>query len=120
MKASRAGRDRLSLPDRAMFDRLAGLDIRMLPFRTGHVGKKHGLNLQAGPDQASWMAGILACAGHEIFGVDLAKSPERIPVVKLFAPRLQPLPLLWKTARLEECQKVHTAQLAHFPTLGLL
>lgn len=116
MKAARLSSEALSAADIAILQRLESLNIAMLPFDAAERPAPDTPRMETD----KFLADFFLAAGIEVYGADLSAGPEHIPVVKLLAPRLQPLPMLWQTGRLADCQKVHAERLAHFPIADLL
>lgn len=113
MKARRMGAANLSTADAELWLRLTILDDAMPPFQAE-------ASVQYMPDLAMEdMAVTLASEGVQVYAVDLFRIPD-LPVVKLVAPKLQPLPGQSETERLACAKKTHLERLRHFPKVAVL
>ena len=113
MKAERLGSENFGPADAHLWQRFTTLDASMLPFQTEGA-------VEPAPDlTAETIIQTLAASGVQVYAADLFRG-QALPVVKLFAPALQPLPGKIVTERLACSKKTHLKRLRHFPKVAVL
>lgn len=114
MKAERQGPGNLSAADAEIWQRLLLFDASMPAFQPGG-------SIVVRPDlPVTQIAGKLGDAGVQVYAADLYRHGAGLPVVKLIAPFLQPLPGQIETERLTCSKKTHLKRLQHFPKVAVL
>lgn len=114
MKAERQGTAKLGSADAEIWQRILVFDASAQPFQPEGSAEV----MPALP-----VAKITEKLGQEnmqIYAVDLFRGSAALPVVKLVAPRLQPLPGQIETERLACSKKTHMNRLRHFPKVAVL
>ena len=114
MKVERQGAANLSSADAEIWQRMLVFDAFALPFQP--YGK-----VAVAPDfPDATIAEKLAIKGIQVYATDLYRDTNALPVVKLIAPGLQPLPGKLETERLAHAKKTHMNRLRHFPKVAVL
>lgn len=114
LKADRLGLDTLGEADLDIHRRMTLLDLSMVPFQPSG---------QAISDPVRTVADIAAHLSRKdiaVYAVDLFRADSEVPVVKVLAPALQPLPVRRETIRYAAARQAHAVRLAQFPAVVLL
>lgn len=114
LKVLRLGIEKLSLADQDIHERMRLLDVEMPPFNLSGT-------MALAPELSSTdIAAKLGSLGVTVYAASICRDDADVPVVKLIAPALQPLPGQFETARLASAKKTHAMRLQHFPKVAIL